>query len=304
MGDLLTEAPLLTDREVHDLIATALGCVTPTVAAEVHGHRAGDWPGTRLGQGLDFEESRPYAATDAIRDMDWRSTARLGHAYVKTYREERQPIWAIVVDRGPLMRFGSRRRLKVTQAARAGLWIGAQALAQGAAVALVLWDTPDTWLGPFHQQDQWVAAIQALVAPAPPAHAPHRPVDQDTDQDRLRSLAERLPAGARVFLVSDFLWLGSTYVVPLARLVQACRITAIRISDPLEREITPRGLVRLTAPGASHSFFVTQGARVWQERFNQETREQRQAQEALFHTLEIACCDLCVTDESLVRHLP
>ncbi|MEY3668782.1 MAG: hypothetical protein RL258_177 [Pseudomonadota bacterium] len=303
MGGSLTDSPLLTEHEVSDLIASAVDCLIPTVATEAHGHRAGDWPGTRLGQGLDFEESRPYTASDAIRDMDWRSTARLGHAYVKTYREERQPIWAIVVDRGPLMRFGSRRRLKVTQAARAAVWIGAQALAQGAAVTLNLWDRSDTWLGPFHEQDQWIAALQALIAPAPPIWASSGSAEEDTNTDRLELLTERLPAGTRVFLITDFHWLHSPDTIALARLAQASQPTAIRISDPLEREIRPEGLVRLRAPGERYSFFVTHNSEVWHDKVNRGVAEQRQAQAALFQTLRMTCRDLCVTDEDLVRHL-
>jgi uncharacterized protein (DUF58 family) len=85
---------------------------------EVHDHHAGDWASRWLGRGLDFEESRLYSAGDDIRDMDWRTTARTGRAHLKIYREERQPLVHLVVDRGATMRFGTRRRLKVAQAAR------------------------------------------------------------------------------------------------------------------------------------------------------------------------------------------
>lgn len=50
------------------------------------------------GQGMEFEEVRPYAFGDDTRAIDWNVTARFQHPYVKSFREERQLPMLFLVD--------------------------------------------------------------------------------------------------------------------------------------------------------------------------------------------------------------
>ncbi len=50
------------------------------------------------GQGIEFEEVRPYNPGDDIRAIDWNVTARLQQPYVKNFREERQLPMLLLVD--------------------------------------------------------------------------------------------------------------------------------------------------------------------------------------------------------------
>lgn len=294
--DALAE-PLLDPPEILKLMTLALAASNAPRPHEVHGHRAGDWPGAQIGQGLDFEESRPYAPSDSMRDMDWRSTARLGHAYVKTYREERQPIWVIVVDRGALMRFGTQKRLKVTQAARAAIWLGTQAMASAAAVSVVLWNAEqDDWLGPFHHRDQWLDAIDHVVAPTPPTEL--GALEPEMDKTRLRQLLERNPPGCRVFLLSDFLWHETSSSLAIAALAETNSLCCIRISDPVEREIINTSGTWLSSPRSGLSVALGSGALQWTQRANEAVANQREAQRVSIERLGGRLLDLCSTRES------
>ena len=71
--------PLLTAQDLATLAEQASVAMSLPVRREVHDHHAGDWPSAWLGRGMDFEEARPYTPGDDVRDMDWRTTARLGH---------------------------------------------------------------------------------------------------------------------------------------------------------------------------------------------------------------------------------
>ncbi|MEY3572212.1 MAG: hypothetical protein RJA77_127 [Pseudomonadota bacterium] len=291
--DALAE-PLLDPPEILKLMTLALAASSAPRLHEVHGHRAGDWPGTQIGQGLDFEESRPYAPSDAMRDMDWRSTARLGHAYVKTYREERQPICVVVVDRGALMRFGTQMRLKVTQAARAAIWIGTQAMASAAAVSVVLWNTEqDDWLGPFHHRDQWLNAIDHIVSPTPPIEL--GALEPENDKARLRHLLERNPAGCRLFLLSDFLWFDKDHSLAIAALAEANSLCCIRISDPIEREIINASGAWVSSPRSGLSIALGSGALQWVQSANRLVADQREVQRTSIERLGGRLLDLCST---------
>ncbi|MFU8853260.1 DUF58 domain-containing protein [Micromonospora sp. SL1-18] len=52
------------------------------------------------GQGTEFDSLREYVVGDDVRSIDWRGTARSGHAVVRTWRPERDRRILCVVDTG------------------------------------------------------------------------------------------------------------------------------------------------------------------------------------------------------------
>ncbi|WP_165496046.1 DUF58 domain-containing protein [Arcanobacterium bovis] len=60
------------------------------------------------GQGTEFDSLREYVAGDDVRAIDWRSSARLGHTVVRTWRPERDRQIVVVLDSGRAgaMRYG------------------------------------------------------------------------------------------------------------------------------------------------------------------------------------------------------
>lgn len=243
--------PLLSPAEIAALALQASHLAQAPSGREVHDHHAGDWPSAWLGRGLDFEEARPYAPGDDIRDMDWRTTARLGHPFIKTYREERQPMLHLLVDRGPTMRFGTRRRLKATQAARLAALAAFAAAARNTAVGATLWEPEggNRELAPRHDRAGLLSLMQAVAAPCPPCK-PLSPRERGWGQgirfapDRLARLAADLPRGTRLLLISDFAWLHDAHAPLLARLGERFQALAIRITDAAERSLPNVGLAR------------------------------------------------------------
>ncbi|MCL5059393.1 MAG: DUF58 domain-containing protein [Candidatus Thermoplasmatota archaeon] len=157
-------APLIAAADMAGLAAQASLLATLPVR-EVHDHHAGDWASRWLGRGLDFEESRPYSPGDDIRDMDWRTTARTGRAHLKIYREERQPLVHLVVDRGATMRFGTRRRLKVAQAARVAAVLAFATAGRNGVIGATLWNAQDETLPARHGRLAALGLIEQAAAP-------------------------------------------------------------------------------------------------------------------------------------------
>lgn len=240
-------APLLGAADIAELAAQAGHLARAPARREVHDHHAGDWPSAWLGRGLDFEEARPYVPGDDLRDMDWRTTARLGHPFVKVYREERQPVLHLVLDRGPTMRFGTRRRLKAAQAARVAILAAFAAAERNIAVGATLWDSRDTNLPARHGRSGILELAGHCAAPCPPLSAAppaDSPAETLHDTDRLRHLAADLPRGARLLLISDFVWLEADHAAALADLAARADLLAIRVSDPAEHALPNLGGVR------------------------------------------------------------
>ena len=299
-------APLLAATEIAALATLGAQGLPLVAQREVHDHHAGDWPSARLGRGLDFEEARPYAPGDDVRDMDWRSTARLGHPYVKIYREERQPTWHLVLDRGPTMRFGTRRRLKVTQAARLALLVAFHANERNAAVGATLWDHPDLLLDARHGRAAMLALAQALVAACPPPTAgqPWGPSAQTTegehDRQRLQTLAAELPRGSRVWLLSDFAWLAPMHTTALARLAQHTELRPVRISDPIEQALPDLGRVRFDDIGQGRARWIDTSSRRARAAFAQSQADARARQDAVFARCGLRPVDLGTPVDDLI----
>lgn len=56
-----------------------------------------------LGSGLEYAQSRPYEPGDAVKTIDWRTTARAGRYYVKQYESPKQmATWLTVDDSGSM----------------------------------------------------------------------------------------------------------------------------------------------------------------------------------------------------------
>ena len=232
-------APLLTTAEIARLAGEGreLALRQPSL---LDTRRAGDWQAPRLGQGLDFETARPYMPGDDIRHMDWRSTARSGHAYLRLYREERQPSLHLVIDRGPAMRFGTRRRLKAAQAARVGALLAYASSASRYSLGATLWDAGDVELAAHHGGE----AAHALAHAVSRACPPRGPTSAGDEAVRLARLTAILPRGSHIVLISDFTWLMPAHWMLLARLAEYGELWAVVIADMAERRLPDMGLAQ------------------------------------------------------------
>jgi len=242
LADAGIHAPLISAAEIAALAEQA-SLLTQLPVREVHDHHAGDWASRWLGRGLDFEESRLYSPGDDTRDMDWRTTARTGRPHLKIYREERQPAVHLVVDRGATMRFGTRKRLKVTQAARVAAILAFAATGQNGVVGATLWSREDEILPARHGRLAALGLIDQAAAACPPQTDP-APTDALRQTDRLTMLEESLPRGARLVLISDFAWLSAEHESSLAQLASRFDVWAIQIVDAAEQVLPAMGLVR------------------------------------------------------------
>ena len=67
----------------------------------------GPFHGPRRGQGLDFDDLRPYAAGDDVRHVDWKTSARRAALHTRLYREEKEHVVTIALDLRSSMYTGS-----------------------------------------------------------------------------------------------------------------------------------------------------------------------------------------------------
>ena len=68
---------------------------------------AGNYKTSFHGSGIEFAGIREYTFGDSVGDIDWKTTARMGKTYIKTYEEDRERKVLFLLDMWASMRFGS-----------------------------------------------------------------------------------------------------------------------------------------------------------------------------------------------------
>ncbi len=227
-----TSAPLLDGTEINTLIdaaTTGTGAAPQTIR---QGSRSGELSSRQPGAGTDAADLRNYFPGDDTRHIDWRASARSTTTMLRTWHADQRNPFVVLLDRGATMRFGSQRRLKVTQAVRAALTLLAREAHAGREVGALMLDHPAQWIPPAAGMQGLMRLIPSMVAAAPPT-------DADTPEcwrNAITELIQRLDEDTDVVLISDFLTLGDKEERLLLALGQRLHARAIQISDPLEQQ--------------------------------------------------------------------
>ncbi len=151
------------------------------------------------GRGMDYRESRHYQPGDDIRNMDWRITARSGHAHVKVFDEERERPVVVLVDFGASLFFASQGVFKSVQAARLAALIGWSAIGHGDRIGALLFTdaaqvSQHQELSPAGGRRGQMRLIRALVQAGAPERVLSKPRSED---DRVFADSSPRNSGAR-----------------------------------------------------------------------------------------------------------
>lgn len=227
-------------------------------------HMAGQYHSVFKGQGMEFEEVRPYIPGDEIRSIDWNVTARSGEPHIKRYREEREMCVFLVVDVSASCRFGTRREFKSELIAELCAVLAFATIANGDRVGLLLCsDQIELILPPRKGRRHTLRLVRDVLGFEPRG----RGTNLALALDHLRHLLHRKSV---VFVVSDFMTPG--YEAELARVSRRHDVIALWVEDPVEDELPDIGLLNLVdAETGEFRTLDTGDARV--------RREYRRAQE-------------------------
>jgi uncharacterized protein (DUF58 family) len=204
------------------------------------GPHGGNRMSRHRGRGVDFAEVRLYQPGDDVRTIDWRVTARKAKPHTKVYREERERPTLLVVDQCHSMLFGSRIRLKSVAAAECAALLAWHALDNGDRVGGVIFDdASEHAFKPYRN----ARAVVRFLSQLQRSNAALAATSTKRPAGSLRRLFEHLIQvagnGYRIYLISDFSLFDSDCELELKRLARHNSVVALRICDPLERELPP-----------------------------------------------------------------
>ncbi|MDH4230005.1 MAG: DUF58 domain-containing protein [Nitrospirota bacterium] len=208
---------------------------------------AGGYRSAFRGQGMEFEDVRPYQAGDDVRAIDWNVTARTGQAHVKRFVVERETAVVAVVDISASVGFGSGPRSKQEVAAELCALMAFVAVGNQDRVGLVLAaDTVRAVVPPGKGRRHLYRVIRELLRTPPPT-----PGTATGLAGALETAVRVVPRHSVLLLVSDFQLdaaARAAFDQALGRAARRHDVIAVCVTDPAESELPPVGLVSVADP--------------------------------------------------------
>lgn len=211
---------------------------------------SGDYHSTFKGQGVEFDEVRPYLVGDDVRTIDWNVTAKTGVPYIKRFSEERELTILFMVDVSGSQGYGSVRRSKMELAAEVTALLALTAIRNQDKIGLILFsDKIVKYIPPRKGRDSVMRLVREVLAAEDEASG-------GTDiGEALKFLNGVQKRRAVVFLVSDFLESGvagngahRAYESLLRATARHHDMVCVPVGDPAERVLPDVGLVELEDP--------------------------------------------------------
>ena len=243
---------------------------------------SGDYHSTFKGQGVEFDEVRPYVPGDDVRTIDWNVTAKTGLPYIKRFSEERELTILFMVDVSGSQGYGSVRRSKMELAAEVTALLALTAIRNQDKIGLILFsDEIVKYIPPRKGRDSVMRLVREVRAAEDSATGG---TDIAAALKFLNSVQKRR---AVVFLVSDFLL--SSVKPQTSSFEQLLRATArhhdmvcVPVSDPAEQELPNVGLVELEDPETGELVLVDTSSAAVRRRFSATASEENEELKRFF----------------------
>ena len=230
---------------LEELLAIGRGNLLDFGSRRSKGTQGGPLQSPLRGRGMEFEESRPYSPGDDARHMDWRVTARTGHAYSKLFREERERPVYLWLDLRASMWFATHGSFKSVQAARIAALLAWSAVRRGDRIGGMIFSG-----GGIHEEFRPVngsgSAVRLLrhIANVSAGGSDHGD-GADAARKALSRLEHVNRPGQLLFFISDFRNLGSDCDASFSRLARHNDLVFVYLYDLLEAELPPPGAYRV-----------------------------------------------------------
>ncbi len=255
---------------------------------------AGEYESVFKGQGITFDEVREYQPGDEIRTIDWNVTARMGHAYVKKFVEERELVMMLIVDMSASTTFGSIAETKAEVAAEIAALLAFSAIRNNDKVGLICFtDSVEHYVAPGKGKRHVLRVVRDILR--------FQPEQNGTNISDALIFADRiLKPHSVIFLISDFK--DTDYQKQLRVTSKRHSLIAITLQDRRELEIPDVGLIELQDPETGERTIVdTRSAQV-REVYAELNRKASSERQQSFKASQVDFIDIR-TDESYVSPL-
>jgi len=196
---------------------------------------AGRYHSVFKGRGMAFSEVREYFPGDDVRSIDWNVSARMNHAHIKLFVEERDRTVMLLVDMSASGLFGSQEQSKREVAAEMAAMVAFSAIENDDRVGLIMFsDTVELYVPPKKGKKHVLRVIRELLSFEPTS----RKTDVAVGLEYLRRVMKRRCVA---FLLSDLL--TDDWFAPVRMASRRHDLVPVILSDPLEFDVPNVGLI-------------------------------------------------------------
>lgn len=276
-----------------------------TVLRRLDGLLQGDYRTLLRGIGMDLSDLREYQHHDDVRHIDWNVTARQNNPHVRVFTEDREMAAWFVLDLSASVDFGSQAQSK-RQLATEFVGVIARLLTRhGNRAGAILYGTGVDQVLPARASRLHVLQLLHAIMQHNVQHAagadPASPGTSTRLNELLQSAAHLVRRRSTVFVVSDF-FSEPGWEKPLGQLALRHEVVAVRLLDPMERELPDLGLIPMRDAESGEQMLVDTSDPQFRARFSRlsaqrETQLRLSLVKAGVDTLELA------TGEDLVGAL-
>jgi len=266
-----------------------------TVLRRLDGLLHGDYRTLFRGYGMDIADLREYQYGDDVRHIDWNVTARLQAPYVREFHEDREITAWFLLDLSQSVNFGStlvrKRNVSVDFVALLARLLTRRGNRVG---AMYYGERVEGMMPPRNGRRQVLNILHAMQA------EPETPSSSGTNLSELLRAAEHaIRRRSLIFVVSDFIS-APGWGESLGRLAQRNEIIAVRLHDPLERELPDLGLVVVQDAETGEQLFVDTNDKRFRKRFAAAAERRETELRATFRQAGVDAIELS-TDDDLVE---
>lgn len=198
---------------------------------------AGEYHSAFKGRGIAFSEVREYQYGDDIRSIDWNVTARFNHPYVKVYEEERELTVMLLIDVSGSGNFGSAVSFKRDIMTEVAAVLSFSAIYNNDKIGVIFFtDIVEKFIPPQKGRKHILRIIRELLDFKPQSN-------RTSLSEPLRFLTNAIKKRCTAFVISDFM--APEFEEALRIASSKHDVVALKVSDPLEKEIPDVGLMKV-----------------------------------------------------------
>ena len=263
-----------------------------TVMRRLDGLLHGDYRTLFRGFGLDLADLREYQYQDDVRHIDWNVTARLQTPYVRQFNEDREVTAWFLLDLSASVDFGSGQIRKRSVSAEFVAVLARLLTRHGNRIGALLYGaTLDTMIPARSGRRHVLHLLDKML------HRPEPTRSGGTNlQEFLQGALSAMSKRSLVFIVSDFIS-APGWARPLAYLAQRHEVVAVRLFDPLERELPDLGLLTVQDAETGEQMFVDTHDRGFRRRFAAAAERREAELRAAFRDAGVDVLELSTSDD-------
>lgn len=281
-----------TDQSISSELMKEIRAIQVKTSHLVNEIMAGEYVSAFKGRGMEFSEVREYQPGDDVRLIDWNVTARMGHPFIKEFREERELTVMLMVDVSSSGEFGSVLRLKKEVTAEIAAIMAFAAIKNNDKVGMIVFsDKIEHYVPPKKGRAHIWNLIRTILNFNPEG----RGTDLTLPLEYLLKVRKRKSSA---FLISDFQ--ASGYENSLKRARRKHDVIAVSITDPREIQLPEIGLVHLEDAETGETIVIDTGDKEMIRRFRLQNEKEMADRKKLFLSFGVDTIDIR-TDKSLVE---